>query len=69
VYDDTVANGMYLDEEPLYRCPNKNCAAQSFKTLTSAINHLESEKCGAMRPGKVTKLLREILIGKGPTRC
>jgi hypothetical protein len=73
VYHGIVANGswgwIHPDEEPLYRCPNQKCASQSFKTLTAAIGHLESEKCGAMRPGTVAKLLRELLTGKGPIRC
>lgn len=43
----TDAKGWGVDEEKLYRCPNRNC--REFKTLAAILNHLESESCGITR--------------------
>ncbi|KAK3485346.1 uncharacterized protein B0T23DRAFT_45929 [Neurospora hispaniola] len=49
-------------QQNLYHCPNRSCR-QDFKTLAAIINHLESEKCGAMRFEQVQKNIHGMVNG------
>ena len=49
-------------QQNLYHCPNRNCR-QDFKTLAAIINHLESEKCGAMRFEQVQRGIHGMVSG------
>lgn len=49
-------------QQNLYHCPNRSCR-QDFKTLAAIINHLESEKCGAMRFEQVQRNIHGMVNG------
>ena len=49
-------------QQNLYHCPNRSCR-QDFKTLAAIINHLESEKCGAMRFEAVQRNIHGMVNG------
>ncbi|KAJ4361188.1 hypothetical protein N0V85_009430 [Neurospora sp. IMI 360204] len=50
-------------QQNLYHCPNRSNCRQDFKTLAAIINHLESEKCGAMRFEQVQRNIHGMVSG------
>ncbi|KAK3347534.1 hypothetical protein B0H65DRAFT_547357 [Neurospora tetraspora] len=50
-------------QQNLYHCPNRSNCRQDFRTLAAIINHLESEKCGAMRFEQVQRNIHGMVSG------
>jgi len=59
-----------VHEQAMYRCPKRSCGT-NFRLLSSLVQHVESESCGAMQFGQVQQQARNgihNMVGRMITR-